>query len=90
MCTYLSINFVNSGGSGVKCQEQVISAPLDEISHMVIFADGLVFVIVFDETPTQHCDGICHGKMEFDVVSSIIISSKKASLEFCIVSILQP
>lgn len=51
---YLSIDFVDLGGRGIEGEEQIISAPFDEVSHMVVFTNGLIFVIVFNETPTEH------------------------------------
>lgn len=54
---YLAINFVSFGGRGVEGEEQVISAPLDEVSNMEIFSDIFVLVLVLDHAPAQHSHG---------------------------------
>lgn len=44
---YLGIDFVNFGGRVVEGQEQVISAPLDELSSVFILIQSHVLVFVF-------------------------------------------
>ena len=53
---YLTINFMNFGSRGIEGEEQVIGAPSDEFSGVVIVSDTPKLVTIFDDTPAQHGD----------------------------------
>ncbi|WVY94571.1 hypothetical protein V8G54_033659, partial [Vigna mungo] len=86
--TNLCIDFVNFGGRRVEGQEQVISAPFDEFSSVLVLIQSHVLIFVFQNTPTKHCHGKRHGKVKLYVVPCIIVSSNQSPLHICVFSII--
>lgn len=77
-------------GRGIEGQEQVISAPLDELSDVVIFIDGVELVTVLNQAPAQHRHRISHRKIILHVLAGVVVTAHQPSLRHRVVPVRQP
>ena len=66
---------------GVEGAKQIVGAPPDELSDMVVLPDGLVLGAVFDHRPAQQRHGEGHREVELDVVAGVVIAADEAALD---------
>lgn len=48
----LSVDMIKASSRIVKREKKIISAPFENISHVIILIDGFIFVAILNETPT--------------------------------------
>ena len=78
--SYLSIDMAD-GRSGVEGAKQIVGAPPDELSDMVVLPDGLVLGAVLDHRPAEQRHGEGHREVELDVVAGVVVAANEAALD---------
>lgn len=48
---------------------------------MFVLTGGGDLVAVFNDTPSEHCDGESHGKAKLDMITGVVISTNKIYLK---------
>ena len=79
--SYLSIDMADGRSGGVEGAKQIVGAPPDELSDMVVLPDGLVLGAVFDHRPAQQRHGEGHREVELDVVAGVVVAADEAALD---------
>lgn len=77
---YLAIDVVDGGSRWIEGEEQVISAPLDQVPYMVILPNCLVLLAILYNWPAEQCHWEGHGEVELDVVAGIVVPADEPAL----------